>query len=108
MRKTATIILLVIALGGALYFAQDWGYQRGLNAKELSPRAFHCREALGQRKMAQLGLDENWTPEPLTMGRVTEILSVRAVSKLQQERHERLVGLRREAEADIERFCQGP
>ena len=110
MRKPVTIILLAIAglvaWGGTLYLAQDWGYHRGMDAKELeSPRAFHCREALGQREMAQLGLDEDWRPEPMTIGHVTLALSTRQEATFRQERRERLVEALHEAETEIERFC---
>ena len=110
MKKSLTIILLLIALlaawGGTLYFAQDWGFHRGLDANELqSPRAFHCQEALGQREMAQLGLDEDWRPEPKTIGRVTIVLKSSQVALLQQERRERLEDALHKAESEIERFC---
>ena len=80
MRNPVTIILLAITLlvawGATMYFAQDWGYHRSLDANELeSPRAFHCREALGQREIAQLGLDEDWRPEPKTIGRVAIVFT---------------------------------
>ena len=98
---------LLVAWGGTLYLAQDWGFHRGLDAKELeSPRAFHCREALGQHEMAQLGLDEAWRPEPKTIGRTTLILGRRQVEELIQERRERLEEALHEAEGDIGRFCQ--
>ena len=79
---------------------------RGASATELlSPRAFHCQEALGQREMAQLELDDDWLPEPETIGRVTILLTRGRVDDLQKERRERLEATIQQAEGDIERFC---
>ena len=110
MRKAFIIALLgvgfLVAWVGSLYFAQDWGYCSGASATELqSPRAFHCQEALGQREMAQLELDDDWRPEPKKIGRGTIILTSQQVHNLQKERRERLEVTIQQAEGAIERFC---
>ena len=110
MRKAFIIALLgvgfLVAWVGSLYFTQDWGYRSGASAAELqSPRAFYCQEALGQREMAQLELDDDWRPEPKKIGRVTIILTSQQVHNLQKERRERLEVTIQQAEGAIERFC---
>ena len=55
--------------------------------------------------MAQLGLDDDWLPEPETIGRVTIAMSLSQVHNLQKERRECLEATIQQAEGDIERFC---